>query len=484
MDLISLSRVLSYWAERKANELAVVLEESGISWRELDLRTNRLARAFSELGVKQESFVTIALPYGFEFVEACFATWKLGATPQPVSHRLPKLERDAIVDLAKPALVVGAADSDLSYPQVSIGFEPDGALSDGPLEERTSSRVKAVTSGGSTGRPKLIVMPVPAVWDMSYKNLTVPHESVVLVPGPLYHNGPFMWMVSALCQGNTTVLMRRFDAEKALCLLEQYKVEDVYMVPTMMHRIWSLPSTTRARFDLSALRSLIHKAGPCPGWLKDAFINWLGPEVRWEFYVGTEGQGGTLISGSEWLKHRGSVGKPLSHMGEIKVFDDEGNELPPGEVGEIYMRPAGGPGSTYTYVGAASRQLHDGWESLGDMGSFNEDGYLYLADRRTDMIVSGGSNIYPAEVEAVIESFPGVRSCAVIGLPNEDMGNVVHAIVDAPSAQLSQDVLLDFLRQHLVTYKLPRSFEFGSEPLRDDAGKVRRTALREARMQC
>lgn len=482
MKPVSFSRILSHWAARKPDATALVLDEEALTWSDIDARTNRLARAYADLGVKQDDFVTVGLPNSIAFVEACFAIWKLGATPQPVSHRLPDVELEAIVTLADPALVIGALGKGSACPQLPPDFQPELSVSDEPLEERTSSRVKAVTSGGSTGRPKLIVMPVPAQWDLSYRNLTVPHESTVLIPGPLYHNGPFLWMVSSLCQGNRTVLMKKFDAERTLQLLQNYAVEDVYMVPTMMQRIWNLPEAVRCSYDLSALKSLIHMAGPCPAWLKNAFIDWLGPDVIWEFYGGTEGQAGTLISGGEWLKHRGSVGKPIAAMGEIKVLSDEGRELGPGEVGEIFMRPAGGPGSTYTYIGAEPRARDDGWESLGDMGFFDADGYLYLADRRTDMIVSGGANVYPAEVEAAIEEYPGIRSCAVIGLPHEDMGNAVHAIIDAPGIEISEDAMLTFLRKRLVTYKLPRTVEFASEPLRDDAGKVRRSALREARI--
>ena len=303
----------------------------------------------------------------------------------------------------------------------------------------------------------------------------------MLIPGPLYHNGPFLWGISALFRGNQVTVTTRFDAEQTLSLIESQQVDIVYMVPTMMQRIWNLPEEVRNRYDLSSLEVLWHLAAPCPAWLKQAYIDWLGASVIWELYGGTEGQGGTVITGEEWLLHRGSVGKPNVTC-EMIIVDESGNELPPGEIGEVFMRPITGPGSTYRYIGAEAKGIAGGYESIGDMGYFDGDGYLYLADRQTDMILSGGANIYPAEVEAAIDAYPGVRSSAVIGLPHEDLGNYVYAIVDAPANDVAQEALLAHLRERLVSYKIPRTIEFSPEPLRDDAGKVRRKALRQERM--
>jgi bile acid-coenzyme A ligase len=211
------------------------------------------------------------------------------------------------------------------------------------------------------------------------------------------------------------------------------------------------------------------------------FIEWLGPDVMNEVYGGSERIGGTFISGHEWLQHPGSVGRPMGAT-KIRIFDPEtGENLPCGEIGEIYMLPAGGQGSTYRYLGADSRTNEEGWESVGDMGHLDEDGYLYLADRRSDMILSGGRNIYPAQVEAALEAHPAVASSAVIGLPDDDMGQIVHAIVQTTHA-VGDDELRDFLAQHIVHYAIPRSFERVDLPLRDDAGKLRRWELRAARV--
>ena len=480
MNVISLSRVVAYWAAQQPDAIAIVHEAEEISWRELESSTNQLARAYEQLGVKADDFVTVALPNGIEFFQSCLAIWKIGATPQPVSAKLPRFELDQIIELATPSLVVGVENTG-----IPIGYTADPELSTEPLPEITSTSFKAMTSGGSTGRPKLIVSASAAQWDLDLEYLQIPTTGAMLIPGPLYHNGPFLWGMIALFRGNRVVVTTRFDAEQTLALLERHQIDVVYMVPTMMQRIWKLPEATRTQYDLSQLKALWHLAAPCPAWLKEAFIEWLGASVIWELYGGTEGTGSTIISGDEWLSHRGSVGKP-GEASEMKIVGENGETLPHGEVGELYIRPASGPGTTYRYIGAEAKAIEGGWESLGDLGYFDEDGYLYLADRHTDMILSGGANIYPAEVEAAIDAFPSVRSSAVIGLPDEDLGNVVHAMVDAPGVDTSDDnvktALLAHLNERLVRYKVPRTIEFVDEPLRDDAGKVRRKQLRAERI--
>ncbi len=480
MNLIPMSRVLAHWAGIQPDRVAVVIDGESVSFAELDALTNQLARAYADLGVGQDDFVTIALPNSIEFVAASFATWKLGATPQPISAALPKAERDAIITLARPSLVVGPEDIEDGVPSLPAGFSDYRSYPAEALEERTASKIKAMTSGGSTGRPKLIVMPLPAVWDLDAKFLGFAQQSISGIPGPLYHNGPFMWMFISLCMGCSIVLSRRFDAEQTLTQIEQHRITNLYQVPTMMQRIWSLPEEIRSSYDVSSLKVLWHMAAPCPAWLKEAFIEWLGPDVVWELYGGTEGQGSTIISGTEWLTHPGSVGRPSNC--EMKIVADDGSTLPAGEVGEVYMRLPAEQGPSYEYVGAEASAIDEGWETIGDMGYLDEEGYLYLADRRTDLILSGGANIYPAEVEAAIDAYPGVRSSAVIGLPHKDLGHAVHAIVDVPGERIEEGQLLSFLADQLVRYKHPRSFEFVSEPLRDEAGKVRRKALKEARL--
>lgn len=482
MSVISLSRILAHWTAIQPSRTALFHEGSAVTWAELEARTNRLARAYQALGVKTDDFVTIALPNGIEFFEACLATWKAGATPQPVSARMPKFERDQIVEVGRPSLVVGVEPGEYAPAAcLPAGFVPDASLADDPLPEVTAASYKAMTSGGSTGRPKLIVSKAPAAADPDLPMLNIEPQGCMLIPGPLYHNGPFLWAMTALFKGCTIVVTTRFDAEETLRLIEDHRVDVIYTVPTMMRRIWALPDEVRTKHDLSSLKALWHLAAPCPPWLKECFIEWLGPEVIWELYGGTEGQGSTTIQGTEWLTHKGSVGRPVETC-EMKIVDEAGATLPPGDVGEVFIRPLAGAGTTYRYIGAEAKAIDGGWESLGDMGWMDADGYLYLTDRLSDMILVGGANIYPAEVEAAIDAFPGVRSSAVIGLPDEDMGARLYAVVDRPEGPADPEAMEAHLAERLVRYKIPKGFEYVAEPVRDDAGKVRRKALREARL--
>ncbi|MFQ5558269.1 MAG: AMP-binding protein, partial [Acidimicrobiales bacterium] len=302
-------------------------------------------------------------------------------------------------------------------------------------------------------------------------------DTTTLMPGPLDHNRPFIWTFLSLLAGSHVVLLPRFDAEATLAAVAAHRATAIYLVPTMMQRIWKLPAEDRLAHDMSSLEVAFHLAEPCPAWLKREWIDWLGPEVIWELYGGTEGQAFTVLDGVEWLAHPGSVGRAIT--GEMVIRDPDGNDLAAGELGDVWMRWTDRDTPTYRYIGAEPERRGD-WECLGDMGWMDDDGYLYLADRRSDMILVGGANIYPAEVEAAINAHPAIRSSAVIGLPDEERGNRVHAIVEADA--IDTEELRAFLGERLVSYKIPRSFELVDEPLRDDAGKVRRTALRRARL--
>jgi bile acid-coenzyme A ligase len=481
MPLSSYGRAMAWLAERDPQGLALVHAQRRVTRAELERRANRLARAYAERGVREGDLVTLALANGCEFFEACLAIWKLGATPQPISSRLPELERRAIVELAQPRLVVGVEAGEYgSRAQVPVGFEPAASLSDAPLPDRLPRNVRAMTSGGSTGRPKLIVDLSPAQCDPELAENGMQPGGTTLVPGPLYHAGPFITAWQQLLCGGSVVIMDRFEARLALELIERYEVDWVLFVPTMMQRIWRLPEAERNAFDLSSLRRVMCTGAPSPAWLKRAWIEWLGAEKIYEAYGGTERIAGTLTSGTEWLERPGSVGRATGGR-KLRIQRPDGSECAAREVGEVFMLPPGGRGSTYRYVGAEPAASADGWESLGDMGYLDEDGYLYLVDRKADMILVGGANVYPAEIEAALDAHAAVRSSAVIGLPDEDLGNRIHAIVDA-TEPVSERALREHLTQHLAPYKLPRSFEFVSEPLRDDAGKLRRSALREARI--
>jgi bile acid-coenzyme A ligase len=481
-EIISLGARLAQIAAERPGRPAVSDERRTVTWGELDRRTNRIARGLEAAGVRQGDLVTIGLPNSVDYIEACFGLWKAGATPQPISFRLPAHEAEAVMDLAGTPILIAGESLASARPRYDVPALMALADDDGPLEDRTAPVYKAPTSGGSTGRPKLILSGGPGVYTPPLEGLgayRTSGEDVMIMPGPLYHNGPFTSSFGGLQQGAHLVILPRFDAEETLKAIDRHKATWIYLVPTMMSRIWRLPEEIRGRYDVSSLKTAWHLAAPCPPWLKEAWIDWLGPEVIMELYAGTEAQAVTVITGSEWLAHRGSVGKVT--VGEMAAFDAAGNRLPPGEVGEIYMRRPRDAPPTYQYRGAEARTLPGGWESLGDIGSFDEEGYLYLADRRADMILVGGSNVYPAEIEAALDEHPLVQSSAVIGLPDEDLGNRIHAIVQ-PRAGLTEDALREHLRTRLVTYKQPRSYEFVEENIRDDAGKVRRTQLRDERV--
>jgi bile acid-coenzyme A ligase len=483
MAKMSHGRAMAWLAEEAPERLAVLHGEERATRLDLERRSNRLARACAERGVGSGSLVTLALPNGIEFLVATLAVWKLGGSPQPISARLPEKERRAIVELAKPALIVGAPPGEYgaAFPSLPAGFTPDPSLADTPLPDVVPPYVRTMTSGGSTGRPKLIVDLTPALADPCVAENGMQLRGTTLVPGPLYHAGPFIVSWQCLLSGGTLILLSRFDPEECLRRIEEQRVDWVLFVPTMMQRIWKLPPALRERYDLSSLRRVMCTGAPSPPWLKRAWIEWLGAEKIWEAYGGTERIAGTLISGTEWLAHPGSVGKPPPER-KMKILRPDGSTCAPGEVGEIYMLPVGGQGSTYRYIGAEAEATADGWETVGDLGWLDADGWLYLADRKSDMILVGGSNVYPAEVEAALDAHPAVRSSAVIGLPDEDLGNRLHAIVDAPGG-VGEGALRAHLAEHLIAYKIPRTFEFTDGPLRDDAGKLRRSALREERLR-
>ncbi len=476
---------------------SLTVGEVTLTRAELVAAVERVAAVFAERGVGEGSWVTLVLPNGIEFVQAALAAWLLGATPQPISRRLPPVEREAIIALADPALVVvaetaGAAETaetaetaerpTLSGADIAQwAADPSAPRHEGAAV--TSPEWKVVTSGGSTGRPKLIVATSPADAEALAglgTLLRLRPDGATLVTGPMSHNAPYVAMIAALLLGNHVVVMPRFDAAETLRLVERHGIDWLYLVPTMMLRIWRLPEQERLGNDLSSLRVAFHMAAPCAPWLKSEWIGWLGPEKVLELYGGTELQAMTVITGTEWLEHEGSVGKAV--IGEIECRDPDGAPLPPRAVGELWMRRGGAAAIPYRYVGASAKSAGDNWESLGDIGFLDEDGYVYVTDRDTDMILVGGENVYPAEVEAALDEHPAVRSSCVIGLPDDELGAVPHALVEL-DADVTDDELLAHVRTRLEPIKVPRSIERVDSPLRDDAGKVRRSALRAERVR-
>ncbi|MHC1562370.1 AMP-binding protein [Actinomycetospora sp. C-140] len=455
--------------------------DDGARWTfaELEAHANRWAHELAALGTGPGDMVSIAFPNVAEHYALTIAAWKLGAVPQPVSHRLAPAELAAVLDVVRPPVVAGLApgtDPDLAPSGTTVlplGHRPAGPDTP-PPPAPPSPAWKAPTSGGSTGRPKVIVAGEPGTLETVVARAPVYDirpDGTFLCTAPLFHNAPYLFSLLGLMTGNHVVLMGRFDAGRAVALAREHAATWIYAVPTMMGRMVRLPDLP----ELPALHTLFHIGAPCPPAVKRAVIDWLGPDRVLEGYAATEAQARTTITGREWLDHPGSVGRVTG--GEIEARTPDGTRrCDVGEVGELWLRPAPGV-TTYRYLGADARSRPGGWESLGDMGSFDAEGYLYLADRATDMIVVGGQNVYPAEVEAAILEHPAIVSAVVVPAPDDDLGSVPHAVVQVDGDVTDAD-LDAHVAARLSSAKRPRAWRRSAEALRDDAGKVRRSAYR------
>lgn len=451
-----------------------------VSWAELEAGSNRTARLLAGRGVGPGDRVVVALPNVPEHYLATLAAWKLGACVLPLRADLPSPELRGLLEIAEPAAVVGDLRVEVGRPAVVGAAElaASGDLAAGPLPDRVPEPGKGIASGGSTGRPKLVLDPrpwafVPGEFVAAWSSVGIEPGMTQLVTGPLHHNSPFVWSTLGLFEDQRIVLMEKFDARRAVELIERYRVDFCITVPTVLHRIAALPDI--AERDLSSLRSLVHTAAPCPPWLKRAWIDLIGPTRLYEAYGASEGVGRTVIRGDEWLAHPGSVGRPDGC--DVRVVDENGDDVPAGEVGEIYMRPHGGA-ATYRYLGADPAPTDAaGFVSVGDLGSLDADGYLHIADRRADLIITGGANVYPAEVEAALTAHPGVADAVVVGIPDPDWGRRVHAVVEPARADTSVPDLDRHLRESLASYKVPKTYELIDRLPRDEAGKVRRSQL-------
>ena len=494
-DQVSFGRRVSDVARDQPDKVAVVTvasdgEESACTWRELDQRSNAVARRLAAHGAGPQTMVAVCLGNGVEHLLVSLGAWKLGACVLPLSPRLPPHERHQLLELLGDQRLV--VSRDLAVP-VDEGLDLSGgplltatdAHSVAPLDVPTPRPGKAMGSGGSTGRPKIIVDPRP--WSADPGSLGDLDElgcrpgQVQLVAGPMYHNSPFSAAHYGLFYQHTLVVMERFDAARALELIERHRVNFVFLTPTMMLRMNRSPDAgTR---DLSSLEAVYHTAMACPAWLKRDWIDRVGATCVSEAYGSTENIGFTTIRGDEWLRHPGSVGKPR-HC-EVRILDDSGTQLPAGEVGQIFLRDAGYPEPSYRYVGSEPlEQTPDGFSSVGDLGWLDAGGYLFIADRRVDLIVTGGVNVYPAEVEAVLTRHPAVQDAVVVGVPDPEWGRRVHAVVQCdPGSPVGAEELADLVRGHLHPAKTPKSFDFVTQLPRDESGKVRRSALAAARAE-
>ncbi|ADP83306.1 class I adenylate-forming enzyme family protein [Pseudofrankia inefficax] len=466
-----------------------------LTWGELSRRSTLAAAHLNELGIRPGDIVCVELPNGAAHVLCTLGAWRLGATVLPLRPDLPAPERQRLVALARPALVlVGrepGADQEISAARLlSDGEGPAAAL---PPAVANPAPVVAnpawlIASGGSTGAPKLIASSASTVVPTGARSVGAAlfHENagarhpVNLVCSPLYHTQGFAMLHHTLVDGYRNVLVSRFDAEVVLDLIESERVMMAAFVPTMLIRLLRSPSI-RDR-DLSSLSRVIQGAGACPEWVVREWIDLVGPERFIMGYGSSEGVCSAQIRGDEWLRHPGSVGRPVGT--EILVVGEDGAPLPAGEVGELYFRPVQGTREV-RYVGAAApRTLPGGYQSIGDLGRVDEDGYLYIADRRTDLVKTGGANVYVSEVEAALLRHPDVEDAVVIGLRDPEWGRRVHAIVQ-PRPEAERDGLTDALRAHcrghLAPYKVPRTFELVDDVGRAESGKINRRTLAELR---
>ncbi len=462
--------------------------ERVVDRRELEAASNRMARLLGDRGVRAGDTVALGLPNSVEHYLVTLAIWKLGACVLPLSPALPEAAREPILAVAGASFAV--ADW---QPGNVVTIRPDALgqaenFLDDALPDRISQPGKAIASGGSTGRPKVIVDPrpwsgVPGEFARAYHSTCgMQVGQVQIVAAPLYHNVPFLRGHLGLFEQHTLVVLERFDAARAVELVERHRVNFGFLVPTMLSRMLRVPKV-RER-DWSSVTAFAHSAAPCPAWLKRAWIEMIGPEHLYETYGASEMEGMTWIRGDEWLEHPGSVGHPRGF--DLRILDEHGAECPTGTVGQIYLRDPHHAGPPFVYLGSPPpTATADGFVTAGDLGWVDDDGYLYLADRRVDLIVTGGANVYAAEVEAAVSQHPQVDDVAVIGLPDEDLGKRVHAVVQPvdQSAAPSPAELDAFVRQLLPPYKVPRSFEFVLMLPRNDAGKIQRSALVAERSQ-
>jgi bile acid-coenzyme A ligase len=488
---ISFGARLSALAADRADTPAVTLLESAggevsLSWRELDQRSNQMARLLIDRGATPGRFVCLLLPTSLDHYVATLGAWKAGAGEIPLNPAMPERELDALLRLANPTVVVESAErgekqhasTNVLSPLSSLLAQFPGT----PLPDQVPCPGKAIASGGSTGRPKLIVDPSP--WarppggfvESIGRQVGFFSNQIQLVVGPLYHNLGFTWGHLGLFEGQRLVVLERFDADRLLDAVERHRIEFIMMVPTMMGRVAASP---RARTtDWSSIRAVAHSGAICPPAVKRAWIELVGPLKLYEAFGATEGVGITVIRGDEWLERPGSVGRPM--MSDLLILGPDGESLAPGQVGEIFMRARFATGQPYRYLGAEpARTARDGYHSVGDLGWVDEAGYLYPADRRTDLIITGGANVYPAEVEAALLEHPSVRDAAVIGLLDPDWGKRVHAVIELEPGQTRPrpDQLEQHCRERLARYKVPKSYHFVDRLPRDEAGKLRRGSL-------
>lgn len=465
MPDLPIGAALRRLAEAAPQRAAVVQGDVTLTRADLVDRAEAVARWWVRDGLRVDDVVAVALPTGPDLLVACAAAWTAGATPLVLSPDLPVAERRSLLAAVDVARLV-----DRPLP-TRVGDVPPGPPLGDP-ERRVAAGWKISPSSGSTGLPKLVRATAPARVDPS-RGVTsfLPAEQVQLVSAPLSHSAPLTYAARGLMTGHTLVLAGGgFDPGEWLRLVARHRVTWALLVPTTMLRVWRHPD--RASADVSSLRTLLHLGAPCPPWLKRAWLGWLGPDRVTEVYAGTESAGVVVCGGHDWLARPGTVGRPVGGT-ELRVVDPDGVPVPAGAEGLVEMRR---PRATYAYVGRPTPGDGDpaAWHTLGDLGHLDADGWLHLAGRADDVVTTGGVSVHPAPVEAAIEAHPAVRSALVVGRPDDDLGERLHAVVDDAGAGLGAAELTAWLGERVDRDARPRSWEVVDRPLRDAAGKARR----------
>jgi len=497
-------------AQKTPDKPAIIMASSGesVSFRELDARTNQGAQLFRKLGLKTGDGIAIFMENNIRFLEICWAAQRAGLYFTAISSRLTAGEVEYIVkDANAKALISGHTLSKVAnevaplIPGVTLlmvgGTIPGYASYEAEAAEMPTTPIADETAGaamlyssGTTGRPKGVRQPLSGLAIDAPAPLIglvtmlygINDESIYLSPAPLYHAAPLHYSMTVQRLGATVVVMEHFDAEGALKAIETYKASASQWVPTMFVRMLKMPDADRLKYDVSSMKSAIHAAAPIPIDVKRRMIEWWGPVLH-EYYAGTEGNGMCYVNSKDWLEHPGTVGKSL--LSPIHICDENGDEVPVGVEGTIYFASA----ATFTYHNdpkktAESRHpKHPEWSTLGDIAKLDEEGYLYLTDRKAFMIISGGVNISQQEALEFLIGHPNVADVAVIGVPNEDFGEEVKAVVQpmdwADANSKTAEELIAYCRQHLSPIKCPRTIDFDRELPRHPTGKLYKRLIRD-----
>lgn len=496
---------------RETPEAIALVDPDGVehTYGELASRANRVSNGLRRHGFVTGDTLVIATPNCVETVVLQFAALQIGLYLAPVNWHLTGPEIAYILGDSEAKIFVaherfaetariaareaGLAPENLFAVGTVEGFRPLDELIEGVDDSLPSDRTTGAPmlyTSGTTGKPKGVRRPLTgaapeqaALGGIGFFGVMglVPHDDHVHICGsPLYHTAVVNFVMISMQLGHKVVLMDKWDPEGMLALIEKHKVTQSHMVPTQFHRLLALPEEVRAKYDVSSLRNMIHGAAPCPREIKQQMLEWWGPVVT-EYYAATEG-GGTTIFGDEWLTHPGSVGKAWSYS-VVKVLDDNGEEVPRGDSGQVYMEMKGSSFEYYKDKEKTQKARVGSMFTTGDIGYMDDEGYLYLLDRKNDMIISGGVNIYPAEIEGELAVHPKVADVAVFGVPHADWGEEIKAVVQPAAGVVGDDALTDelmaYARERLAKFKLPRSIDYIDEMPRADNGKLYKRRLRD-----